>query len=171
MNLTFDIVYLSVYPVVFVQIWCTEAQDHLVKIMMEKTFDTVVKRYWWKSNVRGRRIQTTGPADDVQIAWVGLRNDPNKKRTPRTRSKVVLAPAVTRYYKDETGKKCETEQNGVLPFEFFAAYSNEGDWVGDFMCGSGSATIAAAAQGRSTISFDLSIDMVRHVFLLFSIVL
>jgi len=151
------------------QIWCTEDQDNFVKKAMDKKFDTVVKHYWWKSYTRGRRINTIGPDDDVQIAWVGLRPTQDRQRTAWTRSKVVLAPAVNRRYKDDAGNECESEQNGALAFEFFAAYSSEGDWVGDFMCGSGSATIAAAAQGRNTISFDISLEMVTNIFLLLSV--
>jgi len=74
------------------------------------------------------------------------------------RSRMVVAPPVAK------GKQqCDEELPGFLAQEFFRRHSREGDWVADLMCGSGSASVAAASIGRNSFAADVNQDMVRFL--------
>ena len=82
----------------------------------------------------------------------GLRLDPT-----------VVVPPVTQESRVALG--CESALNPLLPMMFLAAYSEPGDVVADFMCGSGSCALAAAYSGRHSVSVDFDSAMVAIVFI------
>ena len=138
---------------------------------MQSRFDEIRRHYWWKSSPVPRSVKSFLPQDDMKISWIGFRfpveEEEQKKfamySSERHRSKTLLAPAVKEPYKSTAGKTCDTEINALLPLEFYSQHSREGDMVADFMCGSGSAALAAASSGRSSISIDISAEMVSQI--------
>ena len=146
--------------------WCTQQQEAPVLEAMESTFAKVERHYWWMvepstAEEKAEKIQLV--KDDVMTAFVGYKTEEKKENMfigeAGFRSRIVVAPPVPK------GKqKCTEELPGYLAQEFFQRHSKEGDWVADLMCGSGSASVAAASIGRNSFAADISKDMVRFLF-------
>ena len=54
----------------------------------------------------------------------------------------------------------DLEMNAQVPLNFFFSHSKEHDWVADFFCGSGSASVAALLVNRNVVAVDINTDQV-----------
>ena len=75
----------------------------------------------------------------------------------------MFAPAVKKLSRIDVASQhvtCKTEMNALLPKQFFKMFSQPDSLVADFMCGSGSAVVAAACCGRNCLVVDQDQDMV-----------
>lgn len=75
----------------------------------------------------------------------------------------VVVPPLSQDVREQLG--CESALNVLLPLLFVRAYTEPGDVVADFMCGSGSCALAAACTGRHSVSVDFDRALVAIVFI------
>lgn len=105
--------------------------------------------------------------------FVGYYGDHNIEILPAVdeaqRSRIVVAPPLAKSnllsFADTDRNvrvTCATEMNGIVPLDFITQHTRPGDYIADFMCGSGSAALAAAISCRSSISIDLAEPMVIY---------
>ena len=156
-------------PTLVLQLWCPNEQESTCLEAMEKQFDEVRKTYWWST--KAKRAKDANVLEDIRIGFIGFKADSAPIDIATNwrggHSSVTLAPPVPRKKRSKglaTENKpppvCNTEMNTLIPMKFFANYSREGSMVADFMCGSGSAAVAAAALGRHCLVMDISQSMV-----------
>ena len=158
------------------QMWCPEAQELTCRRVMETQFDEVRRTYCWATKGKWPKNAVAPVLADVQIGFIGVKTANEEKARdifipngnwPGGQSAVTLAPPVTKLSMGRAvdgapnNTVCETEMNAYIPMKFFANYSRAGSMVADFMCGSGSAAVAAAALGRSCLVMDSSAAMVH----------
>ena len=156
-----------------VMVWCTIDQEQCVFKSMTDNLSCkhVERNYWWISQPPSAPNPRHHTAKDVQIALVGyfsLLSNPNFVATPqsdtgrRHRSSVVYAPQIppSKRSKVPNGRPCDEEMNLAVPLNFIEQHTSEGDWVADFLCGSGSAAVAAILSGRNCLVVDIKKDMV-----------
>ena len=182
--LTTDQIYLVVAhiveqctsPTLALQLWCNREQHSVCRTILEELFTVVEPNFWMKPS----KIYSVGEknkhgngylADD--LLWGFIAVGPKQKEAGATgfvgggyRPSVVFAPRVQAFSQlpgannEEDKVYCKSELNAYLPQQFFEMYSREDDMVADFMCGSGSAAVAAASLGRSCLVVDSGLYMV-----------
>ena len=161
-----------------VKVWCNTPEEEEVvrKAMLSNTSCKNIQRhYWWISQPPSAPIPRYSAANDVLCAIVGHFStlpQPTfvtnaKSETGRDhRSSVVYAPQIPhlKLSRDpSTGKSCEEEMNLAVPLDFIKQHTNESDWVADFLCGSGSAAVAAIVSGRNCLVVDILPEMVTSL--------
>jgi hypothetical protein len=152
---------------VLLQVWCSKEQERNVEDAMKKSWARVERHHWWmvKNQETKKKVDKCQTVqDDIMPAFVGYKMLTSKQNMfdgdVGYRSRMVIAPPVPK-----TRRLCDEELPGYLAQEFFERHSREGDHVADLMCGSGSASVAAASIGRHSFAVDVDTTMV--VFLLY----
>jgi len=161
-------------PSLVLQLWCHSTQHAKCKEILEETFDTVDVNIWQKP-LSGHSVLKTATGfvpDDLLFGFIASKKfNPDGppiyvKMCPRPN--VVFAPAVKKLTVatiEEQQVTCNTEMNPLVPKQFYDKYSRQDRLVADFMCGSGSAAVAAASLGRSCLVVGLDKNMVFIFFL------
>ena len=124
------------------QIWCTAAQSHeFVRPALLATFgeDKMLSRYLWRTSGEFLHGFVVAGGDNASPGSLGL---------PQ------LAIAASGPSGDSL--------NISVPLDFILACTQPEDWVADFMCGSGTAAVAAAFCGRNSFSVDISAQKVMR---------
>ena len=154
------------------QLWCHSDQHTECKIILMESFDTVEMNFWQKplASHHPSKKATGFLPDDLLYGFIASKRFDFTcppiyvKMCPRP--SVVFAPAVKKLSVariDDQRVTCSTEMNPMVPKQFYDKYSRQDALVADFMCGSGSAAVAAASLGRSCLVVDLDKSMVCFV--------
>ena len=91
---------------------------------------------------------------DVRVGYVGHVDLENSRFHSTISSSVVVAPEC-KPRRDDSKR-----MNGRVAEQFFQRHAVEGELVADFMCGSGTASIAAVDIGLSCLAVDMDPEMV-----------
>ena len=160
-------------PSLVLQLWCHLTQFAKCKEILEEMFDTVEVNIWQKplSGHYQAKKATGFLPDDLLFGFIASKkfdlDGPPIYVKACPRPSVVFAPAVKKLSVatiDEQRVTCSTEMNPLVPKQFYDKYSRQNSLVADFMCGSGSAAVAAASLGRSCLVVDLDKNMVCIFF-------